>query len=206
MGLFNDLFGFVLNQWDTALFIALMLFGIVNALQILDDKTLNDALLQNRSIVTNSVSFALWQITFNEITPTYRYELPVVESIFKEKYVIGINDIPFFDATDLIIMLPVIAIIFILLKRFRLSSSPVSDFFIKLIIMLLVITLSFLLTKFIEYQIYLSVSQDIGLSKTDAVAIRNQFLSNMTQLNMVFLMISAIGGGSIINKLRTKFG
>ena len=206
MGLFNDLFGFVFNHWDTALFVALMLFGVVTSLQILDDKTLNNALLQNRSIVTTGASFVLWEITFNEITPTYRYELSIVESVFKEKYVVGINDIPFFDATDLIIMLPIVAIIFILLKRFRLSSSPVSDFFIKLIIMLFVIALSFLLTKFIQYQIYLSVSEDIGLSKIDAIAIREQFLVNIAQLNMVFVLISAIGGGSIINKLRTKFG
>lgn len=206
MGLFNDLFGFVLAKWDVALFVALMMFGVVTSLQILDDKTLNDALLQNRSIITKGASFVLWEITFNEITPTYRYELPVVNSVFKEKYIVGINDIPFFDATDLIIMLPIIAIVFIFLKRFRLSSSPVSDFFIKLIIMLFVIAFAFLLTKFIEYQIYLSVSQDIGLSTTDAIAIREQFLLNMVQLNLVFVVISAIGGGSIINKLRTQFG
>jgi hypothetical protein len=192
--------GYVLKNWDTALLVALVLYGVVSGLEVIDDESLNlIADTTNTTIPEKIGHFAIWSITFNSLNPAYRYELP-----FTDKYIVPLNDIPFFDATDI----PFIVLMFIIANWFLTKAILHRNYIVnkiyKILILILVVVISFLIWKTLIYYAYLWSSAKIGMGVEQAIATREAFLANIKDLSLPLLILSGFGGLAIYKKVKER--
>lgn len=197
-------------EWGKALLFAMIMFSMYNVAVTLDDDSLNNMFSNvNNTIVTQAKDaaiatgekvgyFGLFAQTLNNLVPTFRYNIPGTD-----KYYIGINDIPYFDATDLFIMIPLIILPFIYLKKRYMAVQGFDKLEILLLLLLLIIG-SFLIAKIAEYWLYMHSSSQLGLSAEQAIAIRESFIEKTEASKAVLLIVSVMGGLAILLSLRKK--
>lgn len=197
-------------NWGNALLAAMIMFSIYNMAYTLDDDSLNEMFSgTNSTIVQNAKDaaiatgqkvgfFGLFAQTLNNLVPTFRYNIPGTD-----KYYIGINDIPYFDATDLFIMIPLMILPFIYLKKRYLAVQGFDKLEILLLLLFLLL-ISFIAAKVIEYWLYLYSASQLGLSAEQAIAIRESFIQKTEASKAILLIVSVMGGLAILLSLRKK--
>ena len=195
---FSAMFGYVWDKLPSMILAALILFSVWNAIELVGPERLDEIADETGTAALRKAgSFWLWSMSINGLNPTFRYELP-----FIDKYIIGINDIPYFDATDLFFMLPIVLIVNWALSRknVSLSQNPFFDKLYKALILLVVLLLSFLMAKVIWYIIFVFTSGELGLTMTEAITIREDLLLAVDDVKLVFLAISVIGAIAILKE------
>jgi len=193
-------FSYVLKNWDTAFLIAIIVFGVASGLEVIDDDSLNLIATATNTTVPEQIGhFGVWALSFNSLSPTFRYNLP-----FTDKYIIPINDIPFIDATDLPFIILIYLIVSFFMKKVILHQNKIVNKIYHILIILLFIVIGFLVWKAIMYQIYLWSSLKIGLTIENALNTREQFLSNISELSTAMLILSIFGGVAIYKKVHSK--
>ena len=194
---------FIGKYWVEALAVAFLFLGLWGALKSFDDPTFNQMFTteNNESIIDKGSDFLVMAIAYGAITPSYRYELP-----FTDKYIIGINDIPFFDLSDLIILVPVWVFMMWILKKMTIHQNPIWNFLLKVLIVIVVIVVVFLLIKVLQYYIYLNYAQQLGIPIETAIQAREKVLAQTDSVSGVMAIIAFFGGFGAVRKLQAKYG
>jgi len=196
-------------NWTFSLVAALILFSMYSAAITLDDSALDKMFMDVNNTVIQTTKeqvistgkkigyFGLFAQMLNNLVPTFRYELFGIN-----KYIVGVNDIPYFDGTDLFLMIPLLILPWFILKH-KWKKKSMNRFLI-ILIMFLLILISFLVTKAVYYQLYLHSAQQIGLTKVQAIAIREGFIADTDESKTVLLMVSIMGGVAILYSFISK--
>ena len=185
-------------DFSKAIIIAMILFSLYSALQVISEDNL-EKIVQNTNITTTEKAgyFWLWSITLNDLVPTIRYQVPFIDG-----YIVPVNDLPYFDPVDLIIMLPlVVPASWFVINRWKKKKGDKIMLFGLLILWIFV---SFLIAKFIIYQLYLYSSERIGLTVEEAIKIREAFLKNSKNVGGLLFIISVLSGAGFINEALSK--
>lgn len=196
---------FIFKNWVIMLFAVFFIYGGLSAFLNMDEQTL-DTVFQDRETSTQEKVFdvTVFTIAFGAVTPALRYESPMIESLTGEKYIVGINDIPYFDPTDLLFIIPVIYVSILILQRTTLAKGRLGDFLIKVVIVIFLIMTSYLATKAIEYKIYLDTGEKLGLPKESLIETRNNILENTEEVSGVLGVIAFLGGIGGAKKIWSK--
>lgn len=195
-------FGFIANNWVEMLAVAFIVFGLLNALSTVDDSDFN-MIFENSNLTFEQKgwNFVVFATTFGAITPSYQYNIP-----FLDGYIVGINDIPYFDLTDLIILVPVVYFFLWILKKMTFHKHPIYNFLIRALVLILIIIVAFLITKAVQYQLYLSSGVKLGFTKELLIETRNAVLLTTEQFTGIFVVLAILGGAGAIKKINNKFG
>ena len=192
---------FIAKYWVEALAVGFIIFGILGSLYNIDDTTFDDIFAEsNLTIQEKGTHFIVMGLAFNAITPSYRYELPGTD-----KYYVGLNDIPYFDLSDLIVLAPVSMLTMWFIRKVRFHQSPIWNFVIKLSVIIIVIMMAYLAVKFLQYHLYLNSATKLGIPRDVAINMRNNILDNTEQVSGILGIIAFIGGIGAVKKIRERF-
>lgn len=189
---------YITEHWVEALAVAFIVFGVWGALDSLDDETFNQIFLDNNNTFAQTgKDFMLMAITFGATTPAYRYNLPFING-----YIVGINDIPYLDLTDLIILVPVWLITMFFLKRINFKQKPIEVILIKILIIVIILIITFLFIKWFQYQLYLNSAVNLGIPRENAIQAREDVLARTEKVSGAIAVIAFLGGLAAIKKLK----
>lgn len=187
----------ITEKWQLAMYIALIFFSLYSAFKIIDDNSLMKlATDTNTTTLEKMEDFSFWAVSLNALNPAFRYELPFIEG-----YVISINDIPAFDATDLIFLIPLsLPLIFILRAN---KKKGFSEMLWKILFIIIYLAVAILVVKVIWYLLYLHFSSQLGMSGDQAIAVREKVLLGMTAATPIMLLCSGFG---LLSLFKMVFG
>ena len=202
-------------NWTLAIVLGLLMFSCVSVMYTLSDAEINEMFsLTNSTVVeelrqeytalgfwekTKSIfwsgarklsHFGLFAQSLNNLVPTFRYQLPGTD-----KHIVGINDIPYFDGTDMFLIIPLMAIPWYFLKKAK--AKKTMNIFLIVALAVLLLFIAFLVTKAIYYQLYLYSSHQVGLSTAQAITIRENYILHTEASKMPLIISSLLGGVAI---------